>query len=266
MPAPSLPDASETPPVLDDPALLQNLLLVGGAFALGGILKGAIGAGAPLLAVPVLSLLYDVPTAITLFAIPNVVPNAWQTWQFRRHALPATFLWPFVLAGLAGTAAGTVFMANADTDHLLVIVSVVVMAYVGFRLLRPHWVLDYPLARRICAPVGFVSGAMQASAGISAPVSITFLNAMKLERGAFIATISALFVGVACVQIPMLVFFGFMTPTLFLLGCAALAVIMAFMPVGAYLVRKLSRTVFDRLILALLVILAARMLWQFSAG
>lgn len=34
------------------------------AFYFGGVLKGATGAGAPIIAIPIISLLYDVPTAV----------------------------------------------------------------------------------------------------------------------------------------------------------------------------------------------------------
>jgi uncharacterized membrane protein YfcA len=37
------------------------------SLGLGGILKGTTGAGAPLVAVPALALLFDVPTAIAIF-------------------------------------------------------------------------------------------------------------------------------------------------------------------------------------------------------
>ena len=50
------------------------------AFACGGILKGAIGAGAPVIAVPILALLYDVPLAVALFTLPNLLSNSWQGW------------------------------------------------------------------------------------------------------------------------------------------------------------------------------------------
>ena len=43
------------------------------SLGLGGILKGATGAGAPLVAVPALALLFDVPTAIAIFSLPNLL-------------------------------------------------------------------------------------------------------------------------------------------------------------------------------------------------
>ncbi len=246
--------------------MLENVLLIGVAFALGGILKGATGAGAPLLAIPILALLYDVPTAITLFAIPNLVPNVWQAWKYRADSLPTRFWLQFAIAGGVGAAIGTYGLANIKSDYLLLVVALVVVAYIIFRTLRPGWVLAYPKALAAVLPVGLIAGILQGSGGISAPVSITFLNAMKLSRGQFIATISAFFTGIALVQVPLLVVYGFMTVDFFALSCAALLVVMALMPVGAYLVRHISAKAFERIILVLLAALSAKMILQVVLG
>jgi uncharacterized membrane protein YfcA len=52
----------------------ENLALIALALALGGILKGATGAGAPHLAVPVLVVLRDVQFAVAVFVMPNIIP------------------------------------------------------------------------------------------------------------------------------------------------------------------------------------------------
>lgn len=242
--------------------MYENVLLIALAFAMGGILKGATGAGAPLLAIPVLALLYDVPTAISLFAVPNLVSNIWQAWHFRRSRLPTGFLWRLALAGSVGAAIGTYVLASVESTYLLLVVAFAVLFYIGFRMMRPDWALPYSRAFRLVLPVGALAGLLQGSGGISAPVSISFLNAMKLERSQFIHTISVFFVGIALVQNPLLVFYGFLTPLLFGLSFAALFVIIAFMPVGSYLVRHVSRAAFDNLILALLAALSLKMLHE----
>ena len=51
----------------------------------GGILKGATGAGAPIIAVLDLAILFDVPTAMPIFSLPNLFANISQAWTFRRE-------------------------------------------------------------------------------------------------------------------------------------------------------------------------------------
>ena len=69
-------------PTLADPSALA---LAGLALLLGGVLKGATGAGGPIVAIPILSLLYSVPFAVTVFVLPNLLTNLWQLWQYRQY-------------------------------------------------------------------------------------------------------------------------------------------------------------------------------------
>jgi len=230
-------------------------------FFLGGILKGATGAGAPLISVPLLTLIYDAPTAVALFAIPNLIPNIWQTWHFRKDRMPTGFTARFAGAGLLGTIVGTLFLANLPTDLLSVGVAVAVLLYVGLKLLIPGWRLSYRRAYPLSAVAGGLAGTMQGATGISAPISISFLNAMGLERNRFVPTISTYFVAVSMTQIPLLLIFGIMTKELALLGCAALVPLIAGMPVGNWLARYISSARFNQLTLLILFIIALRLLF-----
>ncbi|SFP57817.1 sulfite exporter TauE/SafE family protein [Tranquillimonas alkanivorans] len=230
------------------------------ALALGGVLKGATGAGAPIIAVPVMAILFDVPFAIAIFSVPNLVSNLWQGWHYRSHQLDRRFTVTFALAGALGAGIGTFMLANLPQEALLILVALSVFAYIAFRLARPDWVLPFAVARRIALPVGTLAGVMQGAAGVSAPVSITFLNALRTERSAFVATISVFFAAMAVVQIPLLGHYGFLTWERLAWSCAALVPLLAAMPVGAFLARRISKQVFDRLILGLLALVALRLL------
>ena len=231
------------------------------AFALGGILKGATGAGAPLIAVPLLALFYDVPTAVAVFVIPNLLPNLYQAWQHRESRMPPLLAWPFAIGGGLGVIPGTFMLARLSTDTLTLVVSLAVFAYIGFRLARPDWVLGARMGTRLAGPAGVVGGILQGAAGLSAPVSITFINAMKPPREAFIATISLFFATLGAVQLPLLVHYGLLDWTRFAQSCLALVPLVAFMPVGAFLARFISRAVFDRVILVMLSLIALRLFY-----
>lgn len=239
--------------------MAETIAIIALGFALGGVLKGATGVGAPILAVPLLSIYFDVRFAIVIFSIPNLLPNLWQVWSYRKTILPRRFVIAFAGTALFGTAAGTWVLANAPVNWLPLGLAAVVFLYIAFRLARPHWKLSYEAGLRLAWPIGFISGAMQAAAGLSAPVSITFLSAMKLDRVTFMPTVSALFVAMGIVQIPLLIWYGFLTAERAALSAAALIPLMAAMPIGAWLGARLPREVFDRVILVVLFVLAIRL-------
>ena len=237
----------------------MGVLLGVASLALGGVLKGATGAGAPIVGVPLLAMIYDVPTAVAIFTLPNLISNLWQGWRFRRHQAAPALTWGFAAAGAVGAGVGTLFLVSLPAEALLLGVAVAVFLYIGFRLARPDWALDLGLAQRLAVPAGLLGGILQGAAGVSAPVSITFLNATRMERSTFIATISVLFFAMTAVQIPLLAAWDVLTPGRALLSAAGMIPLLAAMPFGVYLARRVSKQVFDRTILILLGLIAARL-------
>ena len=62
----------------------------------------------------------------------------------------------------------------------------------------------------------------------------------------------------AAAQIPLLLAWGVLTPIRAVLSAGALVPLLAAMPLGAALARRMSRAVFDRIILGLLTLIALR--------
>jgi uncharacterized membrane protein YfcA len=236
-----------------------GILLGAAALAAGGVLKGATGAGSPIIGVPLLAMLYDVPTAVAIFTLPNLLSNIWQSWGYREYRAQPRLTWGFAIAGAVGAGIGSLLLVTLSPDMLIIAVSAAVFLYIGFRLARPGWSLDMRLAEMLAVPAGLVGGILQGAAGVSAPVSITFLNATRMGRQAFIATISIFFLGMTLVQIPLLAAWGVLTPSRAALSFAAIVPLLAAMPLGAWLAQRISREAFDRLILALLAVIAARL-------
>ncbi len=239
-----------------------DLLLAAFGLALGGFLKGATGAGAPVVGVPILALVFGVQKAVAIFAIINLMSNSWQAWAYRDGWENKRLVARFALGGALGAAAGTVLLASLSTEALMGGLAGVVFFYVGLRFARPDWRISREHGERWSSGAGFLGGLMQGAGGISAPISVTFLNAMRMERREFIATISAFFFTMSICQIPTQVFFGVLDWER--AGLAVLAAIPLFgaMPLGERAAKRVSREAFDRLILLLLTVVAIRLAYQ----
>jgi uncharacterized membrane protein YfcA len=238
-----------------------DLLLACFGIALGGFLKGATGAGTPVVGVPILALVFGVPKAVAIFSVLNLLSNIWQAWAYRGAVARMRFALTFAAAGALGAGAGSVLLAALPTDVLMGVLSGVVFLYVGLRLARPGWTLDRASGERVAGPVGLVAGLMQGAGGISAPVSVTFLNAMRMERAEYVATISVFFLAMCLVQIPALAALGILTWDRAALALAGAIPLFGAMPLGERAARHVSKETFDKLILALLVLVALRLGW-----
>lgn len=228
------------------------------SLAIGGILKGATGAGTPVLAVPVMAMFFGVDVAVVTMLIPNLVNNFWQGWQYRDSVMPRRFMVVFVVAGMVGVVIGTWLLVSLSPTILMLMVAFGVFSYIAFRLARPEWQVPERLHQVLATPVGVMSGVLQGASGVSAPVSITFLNAMRLTRPVFIGTISWFFAWMTVAQLPALALSGVLTWERMGYSLGALALISAFMPVGGMIGKRISRETFDRALLALLFLIAVK--------
>ena len=230
------------------------------SLGLGGVLKGATGAGAPIIAVPSLAILFDVPTAIAIFSLPNLLTNIWQGWTFRKEQKSKILVWSFGGFGMLGMALGTYFLTILSLEKLENALGLIVLLFVAVKILNPHWVLMRHLGIKIAPITGFLAGVLQGTTGLSAPISLSFLNAMRLERSEFIATIAVFFGLAALPQIALLIYFNILTPYLSFWSLLGLLPVVGFMPLGQYLAKKWPNHVFDRIILLLLTIIALQLL------
>ena len=232
------------------------------ALLLGGTLKAASGAGTPVVVIPILSIYFDVPYAVAVFALPALASNVWQGWRYRHNIVDKGFVLRLAGGAAIGAFVGTLLLAALPSKFLSITVALLALFYVVFRLMKPDWSLNYGIARAIAAPAGFLAGILQGAAGISAPVSVTYLHAIHLPRERFIPTISAMFAAMSVVQLPALAGVGLMTwKTLFISMLACIPLFIG-MPIGAALVRRVGAKTFDRLIMVLLVVIAVMLIWE----
>jgi uncharacterized membrane protein YfcA len=244
--------------LFSDPLIIIAILV---AFSLGGILKGATGAGAPIITIPVIAAFYDVRIAVIIMVIPNLLTNIGQLYQFRKTILPKFFTLSFAIGGGIGAFLGTILLVNLSIKILTLSVAFIVIVYILLKLLVPSWKLTYEKAKKLVFLMGSLGGILQGTAGLSAPISITFLNSMKLERNQFIPTISVYFGVMSIFQMPTLYYYNFLNLEIILVSCISTLVLLSFMPIGSWIAKSVSKESFDKITLILLGSIAFRIIY-----
>ncbi len=239
----------------------EHLFLIVVALGAGAIAKGATGMGLPLIAVPVLAASLGLPHAISVMTIPLLVTNVWQVWRFRgeRSRPELRFVAPMVVGGAVGIALGTWVLTRLDEGVLSTGLGVVLLGYVALRLLRPDTALGSEGGRRAALPAGLAAGILQGSTGLSSPVVVTFIHAMRLGYAPHVFAVSLVFLMLSAAQLPALVVSGILRADWLLEGLFAMLPVLCFMPVGQWVGTRISRTAFDRLILALLALMGCKL-------
>ena len=227
---------------------------------LGAVLKGATGAGLPIIAIPTIAAIYDIRVAVVLLVIPNFITNVWQIRKYRAHNPGQGFAGKFAISGVVGAGIGTLLLATLPLMLLNIIIAFVVFAYVFLRLINPTFQLTMKLMQKWVLVAGSCAGVLQGAVGLSSPITITFLHAGRLPRPTFIFIVSLFFASMSVIQLPIQSVLGLMTFELAILSVLALIPIFTGLPIGEQIGKKLSTQVFDRTILILLSVLATKML------
>jgi len=245
---------------------LTAFLVIALGLGVGATCKGVTGMGLPLVATPFLAAYFGLPHAIAVMTVPAVATNIWQFWTYRHHEIARGLAGRMIVGGFLGIAIGTAILRTTPGSLMSIAFGTILLAYVALRLLRPTFALPADTARRYGAPVSFVGGFLQGAMGIAAPVIVTFLNAMRLDRGPYIALISAVYLSLATFQLFALASVGLFTGTTLAHGLFSLLPVTIFMALGTRLAGHVSRRGFDMTVLAILLMMAGRFLYTGAAG
>jgi len=244
---------------LSDPTGIALIFI--GLF-LGAVLKGATGAGLPIIAIPAIAAVYDVRVAVVLLVIPNFITNIWQIREFKQYDLPSNFAKKFALAGFFGAGTGTLLLAYLPLVLLQILITLVLLGYIALRLLRPTFQLAMNVMQKWVFIAGGSAGVLQGAIGLSSPITITFLHSGRFPRPTFIYIVSLFFAMMSVMQLPLQFALGLMNWTLALVSLISLLPIMIGLPLGQQIGKRLNAIVFDRTILVLLIILAIKTVYD----
>lgn len=240
----------------------QTLVLLTLALGAGAVAKGATGLGLPLIALPLLTATVGLQQAIGILMIPVILTNAYQVWAYRgARTLPGLAFLPWFLAGGGlGIALGTLALTSLPERILEIGLGGMLGVYIALRLSKPGFAFSQPVARRIAPGVGVAAGALQGATGIAAPIGVTFIHALGLERRASVFAVSVMFLGFSSVQYIAIIVAGIYRIDWIWLGIFACLPILAFLPVGEWIGRRTSPRIFDRLILVFLFAIGVKMI------
>ena len=223
-------------------------------FFLGGLLKGVVGMGLPLVAIPIVAIAMPVAQAIPLMLAPGYVMNliqVRQTWHARTSLLP---WWPALLGIAIGIVVGVQIATSAPEDLVRGVLGglVIVFVLMGFA----HIELPPRFANN--RAVGFGMGGLTGlSGGLTGGFGATlamYLLACRLEKDRFVWLIGVMmFLGVIVLTASLVAAGSFKADQL----AATLAVLAPSwlgLTVGGHVRKKVSQRVFrNTAMIALLI-------------
>src|SRR6202795_2502531 len=150
-----------------------------------GLLKGTIGVGMPVVALPLLSLFIDVKSAVMLLSMPLILSNLPQALEGGKTGRCLMQLMPVFLGMIPGLFLGVRVLLALDASVAEIIAGLVVMGVGGVTLLAPKLRLQPRLVLPAGIAFGFFGGILGGIAAMPGPLVFIFLLAKGLGGKAF---------------------------------------------------------------------------------
>jgi len=150
-----------------------------------GLLKGTIGVGMPVVALPLLSLFIDIKAAAMLLSMPLIFSNLPQALEGGKTRQCLMQLMPVILGMIPGLFVGVRVLLAVDANVAKIIAGLVVMGVGGVTLLAPKLQLQSRLVLPTGITLGFFGGILGGIAAMPGPLAFIFLLAKGLRGKAF---------------------------------------------------------------------------------
>ncbi len=215
--------------------------------------KGALGFGFPLIAVPLTANLIGARTAVVLIAIPVVFSNflillrgGGSTEELRRFG-------GLLVGVVAGTVVGAQLLGRLDPGvvSLIVGIAAVLLAVLSWGNLMPP---ISPKAHRVAGPtVGVAAGVLGGATGIYAPLIAAYVHALQVDKRAFVFWLTAAFFLGGAAQVISYWRLGLYSGKLVMYAVATFIPVVVGTWLGFWIQDRLPVTLFRRLVLLLVL-------------
>ena len=227
------------------------------AIMFGGIVKGTLGVGLPLFAVPLMSLMIGSTQAIALVAVPVLASNIWQAWQEASWKITLKRFWPLMLTQAIMTVFAVHWTLSFTVKQLNMLVAFAVVLAVVSMLFKPSFSISPQKEKWTGALVGTLSGMLGGVSSLMGPILISYMMSLKLKRDEFVGAISVIYLNAAWPLYAAM--YAFDRMEVIDIGYSFLALIpMAIgLSTGQKLRHKLSEDAFRKVLLGFLIFVAA---------
>lgn len=247
-------------------SLVLELVVILVAIGLGSFIKGVTGSGLPQIAIPVMATFLGVERAVVIMALPGVVTNTWLLWRYRSHLRATRDLPVLLVTGIIGAVLGTIGLQRANAAVLSLVLAAAIGLYLVVFVSKARVEVTAAVSRYSSPPVGLVAGLLQGATGMSGPVLTTYLHGFRLPKQVFVVSLVTLFQVFAVAQMITLYRVGLYSGGRVLESIIALVPMMLILPLGARMADRLSPKSFERWILLLLTMSAAKLLYDGVVG
>jgi uncharacterized membrane protein YfcA len=156
-----------------------------GSLLVAGMLKGVIGVGMPIIALPLLSMFIDVRASVMLLSIPLVLSNIPQALEGGKVLSCLTALTPVLIGMVPGILIGVTILLTVEPGISKLIAGIVVILIGLLTLVGPRLEIKGTMEKPAGFTSGLFGGVLGGLAAMPGPLVFVFLLAKGLRGRSF---------------------------------------------------------------------------------
>ena len=227
------------------------------AILLAGLLKGIIGVGFQTVGIAFLTIITNLPNAISLLLIPSLVTNLWQAGAGGELFTILIRLWPLIITACMMVWFGSIALTSVSLSYLSALLGVLLIVYSAFNLFGFRFEVKTKNEWWLGPFIGLINGLLTGMTGIFVLPCVFYFQAIGFRKDTLIQSMGVLFTALTLMLIVSLKTKNILT--LELSGWSAFAIFPAIIGVfvGQLIRKRISEEVFKKIFFLCLIFLGS---------
>ena len=227
------------------------------AILLAGLLKGIIGVGFQTVGIAFLTVITNLPNAISLLLIPSLVTNLWQAGAGGELFTILIRLWPLMITASMMVWFGSIALTSVSLSYLSTLLGVLLIIYSTFSLFGLRFEVKTKNEWWLAPFIGLINGVLTGMTGIFVVPCVFYFQAIGFRKDTLIQSMGVLFTALTLMLIISLKTKNILT--LELSGWSTFAIFPAIIGVlvGQIIRKKISEDIFKKIFFFFLILLGS---------
>ncbi len=166
------------------------LAIMSGALIIGGVVKGVVGLGLPIVTMAILLNFLPPFTVLGLLVVPIVITNLWLAVRSGNLLQPLRRFWLMIVLAIIFLFIGAEIIVNIETAVLFGILGGFVVVFSASNLIKPRVHPLKPETEKWAGPLaGALGGLLGGISTIWGPPMMMYFVMLKLDKDTFVRTV-----------------------------------------------------------------------------
>lgn len=230
------------------------------AFLAGGLVKGIVGIGLPMVVVPLLASVLPPPVAVAWMTVPVLASNLWQAFHARLYRQTFRRFWPLAVPLAVASAAGAQVLTRIDVQMASLVLGALVALFCIGELLPARVRVPERLERVLNPVVGVAAGLLGGVSNLFGPPIAVYLIALRLPKDLLVATAALCFLFGGVPLYASLAAGGVLGPSELAASALGAVPVLAGTWLGVRVRSRIDQRTFQRVLLTVLVLVGLNLM------